>query len=135
MIKVRVDEVAYSKVAKGLVRRVVSSLIDQFADHGVLDLSQELSDDGLDLIYTTAFGVLVQFEDFRGHLLGSQRHPVVVGFMSVPVEKGLGHDEPEEVLISRRRTDLHGGIDDDLIREAFAELREIQQQSRLEEKL
>lgn len=124
MIEVRVDEAAYSKVARGLVKRVIVSLINQFSDNGVLDLTKELNDEGLNLIYTTAFGVLIQFEDFRGHVLGKQRHPVVVGFMSSPVEGNPDQEEPEEILISRRRTELHGGIDDELIQEIYSELKE-----------
>lgn len=126
MIRVRVDETAYSLVAKGLVRRVVKTLIGQFADIGVLDLSQELSDEGLAFVDVTAFGVLVQFEDFRGHSLDGQRHPPVVGFMSVAKNGKLDLHEPEEILISPRRTDLHGGVDKNLIREVFKELQKRQ---------
>ena len=119
MIEFTVDEAAYSQVASGLVRRVIASLIEQLADKGVLDLSQTLNDSDLNLVFNTAQDVLVQFEDFRGHCSGEFRHPVVVGFMSVPVDEMMASDTPEILLVSRRRSDLHGKIETDLIRDIF----------------
>lgn len=124
MIQVRIDEAAYSSVAKGLVRQVVGSLIEQLVDNGVLSFSQDLDDEGANLVFATAFGVLVKFEDFHGQVSGTQRHPVVVGFMSVPTDQALSMATPEEILISRRRSDLHGGVDDTVIREIFKELQQ-----------
>lgn len=124
MSSVRIDEMAYTKVARGLVKRVVTALIDQFADEGLLDLSGSMAQDDLDFVFVIAFRVMVQFEDFAGHTLGADRHPVVVGFLSVPQNTPPGSWGGDEILISPRRTDLHGGLAADLIREVFAEVQD-----------
>ena len=129
MIEFTVDEAAYSEVACGLVRRVIASLIEQLADKSVLDLSGELSERDLSLVFNTVQDILVQFEDFRGHCSGAFRHPVVVGFMRVPIDDMVAADTPEVLLVSRRRADLHGGIENDLIRDVFEEIQLKRRQS------
>ncbi len=122
MIDIEIDADTYSKVATGLVHRVLRALIRGLADAGVIDLSQDLRPEDLDMIYTLAFGVLVQFEDLRGHTYDDHRYPAVVGFIRTPAKGKLDLKKPETILISRRRTDLHGAFDHDDICRAFAEL-------------
>jgi hypothetical protein len=123
MIDARIDEDAYPGIAEGLVRRVIRSLIGQFVDHGLIDLGTELPQSGVDLVFDTAFGVFVQFEDTRGHQIGDCLHPAVVGFMNLPVSHPPKPGGTETVIVSRKRTHLHGAVDDALIRGVFAEMR------------
>ncbi len=122
MTVIEFDDETYGEIVPGFIRKILRNLIAKLNDIGVVDLKTELTKAEDDLIYDFAAGLLVQFEDMRGHRQGDFRYPAAVGF-TVDTLDGKPAHIPEKLIATHKRTFLHGGLDSALIRDVFDELR------------
>lgn len=108
-IAVIVDDAAYGAAAAAFSQKVLNRLVKDLARHGLIDLKGDK--DTVDIIYDLVFNLFAAFEDHGGFQDG---------------EAGVSHlafarhaISPPNLLVSWRRTFLHGGLDDPMILHAF----------------
>lgn len=118
------DNDLYSRVATIFLADFVESMIDELLDSGRLEETKELQDDELNFIYRLGFRLLAKFEDHRGVLADGSRRPAVLAFAGFPEDApSLRPLQSTQFIVTDRRTDLHGGLSDELILSAYAKVR------------
>ncbi|WP_372922402.1 hypothetical protein [Roseovarius sp.] len=120
------DNDLYGRVAGVFLADFVESMIDELLDTGQIEDAEELKEDDLNFIYRLGFRLLLAFEDHRGVLADGARRPAVLAFAGFPEDApSLRPLESSQFIVTDSRTDLHGGLSDELILAAYAKVRAV----------
>ncbi|WP_085026166.1 hypothetical protein [Ensifer aridi] len=114
-IQVVVDDKVYGPIANAFVRAFVMAIVRILARRGLIDPNNANSNT-VDAIFDLCFSALAAFEDHGGVSVDSNRYVAHCAFAPQP-------KDPDQLVLSFRRTFLHGGIDDGMIKAALDEVR------------
>lgn len=109
------DHPAYRDVARSFVLGYCVQVLSALYDAGFVSAPQirEIDPEAENKLYEICFRSLAQFEDRGGFVHAGQRY-FAHGLLARTLE------DPAEFLAEVTRTELHGGLDDDVLAEAFA---------------
>jgi len=118
------DNETYGRVAGVFLADFVTRLIGQMLEDGRLDDTDVLAEADLDFLYRLCFVLMATLEDQRGLEIDGARRPAVLAFAEFPQDQpSLQPLTAQRFHVTDTRTDLHGGLTDELIRAAHAAAR------------
>lgn len=118
------DEMAYESVADAFLSKFLEQMIKDLLDTGKIDDAETLSDDDSAFVFQLCFNLLVLLEEFGGVVVDGKRRPPLLAFAAF-AEGGPFHNPitSAALIVSHRRSDLHGGVSDKKILAAYAAVR------------
>ena len=113
---VRLDDREYEAVARSFLLRVLTTVVDQADQLGVIHLRPDcqLSEDDLSRVHSLAFALLATFENHGGFEQGGRTWFHNTLYTNGIPAKGAAID----YLGSTSRTALHGNVDDEILQAA-----------------